>query len=54
MSGGEMLSLSMSGAGMLFLGWRLLYKEEQYTLLSWLALAAVISQGITVGSLLIS
>lgn len=49
-----MLSLLITSAGMLFIGWRLLYKEEQYTLLSWLALAAVISQGITVGSLLTS
>lgn len=53
MTTGDILVGVLSSIGLYF-GWRnLLYKEEQYTLLGWLSLAACISLTVSVGQFLV-
>lgn len=50
----ETVAVLIHVAAMVVIGRAFLYKEEQYTLLSWLALGALISNVLGTGSILIN
>lgn len=54
MSGIEMIGMTVHSVALVFLGWGFIYREAQYTLLSWLALVGIISNAVGLGSLLVN